>query len=60
MRLTVAMDEERRASEKIITESLARVSELEKQQRKTKKGNRLLKVLGVAGVVGAFALGSNL
>jgi hypothetical protein len=60
MALNVAFQEERRASEKIITESLARIETLQKQQRKTKKGNRLLKVLGVAGTVGAFVLGSGL
>ncbi len=60
MGLVVAHEAERRAGEKIITESLARVSELEKRQRKTKKGNRLLKVAGVLGAGLGLFLGAQL
>jgi hypothetical protein len=58
--LTVAVDSERRANEKIIMESLARVESLEKQVKKKQKGQKLLKVVAVVGTIGAFVLGSQL
>jgi hypothetical protein len=55
MGLVVAHQEERRFSERLVTESLARVDQLEKQNRKTKRQNKLLKigvvVLPVAAVI---------
>lgn len=60
MGLVVAHEQERKFSERLVTESLSRVDQLEKQAKKTKKGNRLLKALGVVGVAGAFVLGASL
>jgi hypothetical protein len=58
--LTVAHEEERRISERMIVEALARTEVLEKERRKAKKGNRLLKAAAVALGVGGLFLGSQL
>jgi hypothetical protein len=55
--LTVAVDSERRANEKIITESLARIDQLEKAAKKKspKRFGNILKEIGKD--VGFFGLG---
>jgi hypothetical protein len=56
MGLVVAHEAERRISERMVVESLARVEELQKQNRKVKRQNKLLKVGIVALPVAAIFL----
>jgi hypothetical protein len=60
MGLVVAHDAERRISERMVVESLARVETLQRQNRKFKRQSKLLNVGIVVFGVGGFFLGSQL